>query len=475
MKRQADGPGPDEDEPWQSKVQPDETDSAAFYGGDDLESRMQPRELQDDWAAFYGGNDPWSADFEGAQFGAAYFGAGYFGACTMDGWGPYGEPWMGDTYGMWPEEPPPEAQRQQKKARPKKKTSSGELKRPLRVIVVLPRLLRGGAEQWLLYLAKFLNREKVKLVRCVVANAQVTDRQFIEELPIPVEEKGPDSMRRAVADCDVLVVFGLPCDTLLGAERAKLCVYIAHGEGPWTKGLLDRSRKRCDHVIAVSRRVKQAVCDGFPTTVIYNGVDMARVAQRRSRREVRRRFHFGEHDFVVGYVGRFSQEKQLDLLIRAVSKLPPRFKLLLVGWGHLKARLLELANELIPGRYAFTGGSQYLGDYYRAMDAFALVSNQEGFSLALLEAMMCRLPVVVTPVGCVPELIVNRVNGVVVKPRIRDVAKGLARVANFPSWARGVAAEGHRWAIDNGHAERMARDYEAVLLRLWAQKHGGRK
>src|SRR5207249_4664935 len=225
-----------------------------------------------------------------------------------------------------------------------------------------------------------------------------------------------------------------------------------------------------DHVVAVSHRVKQVVCEGLPTTVIYNGIDQARLAQSQPREAMRSRFGFGQGDFVLGYLGRFSPEKRPELLIRAVSELPSHYKLLLVGGGRDQAILRDLANDLIPGRYAFTSASSYLGDYYRAMDAFGLVSDQEGFSLALLEAMMCELPVVVTPVGSVPEMIEDRVNGVIVQPHPASIAEGVRRLAEHPAWARGVAAEGHRFAMQHGHAKRMARDYEALLARLWDEK-----
>ena len=342
--------------------------------------------------------------------------------------------------------------------------------RPLSIVAVFPNLLRGGAEQWLLDLARFLDPRRAALTRCIVTNGHSADPDFKADITAPVEMQRKDSLPRAVRDADVLIVFGLPCDALLGDLRAKLCIFIAHGEGGWTKGLLGQSRKSCDHVVAVSRRVERAVCSGFPTTVIYNGVDAARLAQSQSRDAVRRQFGFSESDFVLGYVGRFSPEKRAELLVRAVAQLPPRFKLLLVGWGAEKPQLMDLANELIPGRFAVTTASRYLGNYYRAMDAFGLVSNQEGFSMALLEAMMCELPVVVTPVGSVPEIIEDRVSGVVVQGAPDSIAQGVARLARHPAWARGVAAEGHRFALQHGHASRMSRDYEALFRRLWAAK-----
>ena len=56
--------------------------------------------------------------------------------------------------------------------------------------------------------------------------------------------------------------------------------------------------------------------------------------------------------------------------------------------------------------------------YYNAADYFVIPSSSgEGLPLVLLEAMACGLPVIVTTVGGIPEIIENMVNGVLVPPR----------------------------------------------------------
>jgi glycosyltransferase involved in cell wall biosynthesis len=202
------------------------------------------------------------------------------------------------------------------------------------------------------------------------------------------------------------------------------------------------------------------------STVIYNGVDTARLGQTQSREETRRSLGFQNDDFVLGYVGRFSAEKQVERLIDAVAELPQNFKALLVGWGAGRAELWERANARIPGRYSFVAASDYLGDYYRAMDAFCLLSSEEGYALVLLEAMLCGLPLVVTPVGSVPEIIVHRRNGMIVSGQPRAVAAAAMELKRHRHWARGLAAEGQAYAQQHGHARRMTRQYEDLLATL---------
>lgn len=341
----------------------------------------------------------------------------------------------------------------------------------LRVIHVGPSMVRAGIEQWLKGLSGSMDPGRVKLVRCIATQPGYLDPAVAAELGVPVTEGREEEVRQAARECDILLCWG---PTELGGwladGRPKLCVFVAHGEAGWTRRMLEGCRPVVDHVVAVSRRVVQGACEGFPTTVIPNGVDTAHLARTSSRSETRRRLGFGPDDFVLGYVGRFSPEKRAHVLIEAVAKLPHRFKALLVGWGPLKGELLETANRLIPGRFAFETANGPVGDYYQAMDALTLVSEEEGFGLVVLEAMLCGRPVIAREVGCVPDLIQDRVSGLIVPGTPNSVRDAAMLLHDHPAWARGLAEEGRALADERGHARAMARRYEDLLLRLWAEK-----
>ena len=341
---------------------------------------------------------------------------------------------------------------------------------PLRAISVGPCLVRGGAEQWLIYLTRFINPQRLQLVRTVVTRPDLVDPAFVAEVPIPVEIGGADAVRRAAQECDVLLCWGLALDELLLESRPPLCVFVAHGEGDWTRMLLGQSQRVVDHVVAVSQRVKHRVCAGFPTTVIYNGVDTQRLSQTRSREDMRRGLGFDRDDFVLGYVGRFSGEKGVTRLVEAVHRLPQNFKVLLVGWGAERPALMDQANHQIPGRYVFARADDYLGDYYQCMDAFCLPSHEEGCSLALLEALLCGRPVIVSAVGAAPELVQDRIQGLVVPGDPESLCQAAQLLHDHPRWAAGLAAEGQELGRRVGYAPRMAREYEELLDHLWQER-----
>jgi glycosyltransferase involved in cell wall biosynthesis len=331
-------------------------------------------------------------------------------------------------------------------------------------------MVRGGAERHFLDLLRFLDPRRAVIVRAIVTKARMMDSVFHTEVKIPVELGQGESVRRAAKECDVLLCWGLELNDWLEDCRPPLCVYLGHGVGDWTLKLLQGSDHVVDHVIAVSQAVQKCIGPGIPSTVIRNGIDAARLATTRSRREARAALGFGPEDFVLGYVGRFSMEKRVGVVLEAASRLPPHFKVLLVGWGAQRQELLEAANALIPGRYAFTSGWEYLGDFYQAMDAVCLVSDQEGLPLVMLEAMMCGLPFIATPVGGVPEVVHDRVNGLLIAGSPASLAEAAELLHRHPAWARGLAAEGRAYAEEHGHARQMARGYEDLLHRLWRDK-----
>jgi glycosyltransferase involved in cell wall biosynthesis len=88
----------------------------------------------------------------------------------------------------------------------------------------------------------------------------------------------------------------------------------------------------------------------------------------------------------------------------------------------------------------------------------------------MLEAMMCGLPFIATPVGGVPEVVQDRINGLLIGGSPASLAEAAELLYRHPAWARGLSAEGRAFAQEHGHARRMARDYEDLLHRLWREK-----
>lgn len=79
-------------------------------------------------------------------------------------------------------------------------------------------------------------------------------------------------------------------------------------------------------------------------------------------------------------------------------------------------------------------------DFYRGLDVYVCASLSEGTPNPCLEAAACGVPLITTPVGDMPELIRDGVNGFLVERRVEDVAGKLALLRDSPQLATRLAA-----------------------------------
>lgn len=126
-----------------------------------------------------------------------------------------------------------------------------------------------------------------------------------------------------------------------------------------------------------------------------------------------------EKDYDIVAVGRFDPVKKFDSFLQIVAKVKttkPNIKVALVGDGPLTDYLEKLACELhLQNNVEFTGYQDTVEVYYNAARVFVLTSEREGLPMAMLEAMGCGLPCVVSNVGNILDIAVNGINSIVVE------------------------------------------------------------
>ncbi len=150
---------------------------------------------------------------------------------------------------------------------------------------------------------------------------------------------------------------------------------------------------------------------------IKNGIDVtgfrnAAIGNPLSRVDI----GLQDSDFVIGSVGRLESIKSYDLLLRAFALVKTKeMKLCLVGDGSERRKLEALADSLqIRDAVIFVGQRTDVYRFYPLFDCFALSSQTEGLSLALLEALAFGLPVITTSQNKQYEVLVDGVNGLLV-------------------------------------------------------------
>jgi len=141
---------------------------------------------------------------------------------------------------------------------------------------------------------------------------------------------------------------------------------------------------------------------------------------------------------LVLFVGRITNEKQLDKLLRAFALLDPSLdaKLELVGGGEQENSLKSLATQLgIRDRVTFTGyvEEDYLRNALTRATVFAMPSIAELQSIATMEAMASGLPVVAANAMALPHLVHDGENGFLFSPGdVDEFAAKLTQVLTMP-------------------------------------------
>ncbi len=235
---------------------------------------------------------------------------------------------------------------------------------------------------------------------------------------------------------------------------------------PWT-----------DHVVAVSMAVRQwLLAHGVPAdrvTAIANGIDVG--ALRRAAAQgpsLRNLLGLPGAAPVVGTVANLHPRKGLTTLIAAASRLRarwPEMHFVVVGRDDgMGARLRRLADEAGVGASVhLMGARDDVPALLSQFSVFVLPSRAEGLPMALLEAMALGVPVVVTPVGGVPEVVEHGRDGIHVP--VGDsgaLARAIDRLLQAPEEAArlGRAAAGriaHEFSLGR-MAEEHARLYDAL-------------
>ena len=181
-----------------------------------------------------------------------------------------------------------------------------------------------------------------------------------------------------------------------------------------------------------------------PVQAISCGVNQNRFKPRPeiNRAEVRLRYGLGPDQKLFLYVGRVDREKELDVLIRAMSVLNRAdIQLAIAGQGSYLHALQTLKQRLsLPQQVIFTGfvPSEDLPHLLNSADIFVMPSGAELQSIATLEAMSSGLPVLAANARALPELVDHNVNGYLFKlGSVTEAARGMATLAdNQEQWAR---------------------------------------
>jgi glycosyltransferase involved in cell wall biosynthesis len=191
-------------------------------------------------------------------------------------------------------------------------------------------------------------------------------------------------------------------------------------------------------ILSVSHGVKDRLVRMYgyaprKVTVVYNGVDTNRFspAPPDTRSALRTAWQIPDEAIVLVSAARLDRIKRLDRLIQAFSALSRNrddLWLLLTGEGPLHDELANLACSVHRGeKIRFLGHVEDVCSVLRGSDIYVLPSDEEGFGIALVEAMASKLVCVATRTVGPSEIIEDGRTGFLVDRSYEGVVEGLER------------------------------------------------
>lgn len=189
--------------------------------------------------------------------------------------------------------------------------------------------------------------------------------------------------------------------------------------------------KNCNAVTVNSTATKRAVLAiaDVPIKVLPMGVDLKLFSSAFAASAAAVKKKYSVKGRMLLFVGRLAEKKGLTYLISAmdsVVKAYPDCKLVIVGDGPEKAALVRQSRQMGLWRNIVFAGSvpnTQLPSFYKAADVFVLPSivarsgDTEGLGVVLLEAIASETPVVASNVGGIPDIVIDRKTGLLVRQK----------------------------------------------------------
>jgi glycosyltransferase involved in cell wall biosynthesis len=228
---------------------------------------------------------------------------------------------------------------------------------------------------------------------------------------------------------------------------------------------------------------------------VYSGMEVERYlipSPGESREQMRAALGLGDADFVIGTVARLAEHKGHDDLLSALGprlRTDPRIKLLWVGDGWWRARLLERARGMGLSSAELDRGQSVAGaqvlltglvppervpGFIRATDVLAHPSYREGLPRTVPQALLCGVAPVAYDADGTREVCRDMETGRLV--RVGDwgaLGDAVLWMKDHPGERAGMARLGREECREVFSAERMVAELEKVYARALGLAQGG--
>jgi glycosyltransferase involved in cell wall biosynthesis len=182
------------------------------------------------------------------------------------------------------------------------------------------------------------------------------------------------------------------------------------------------------------------------------------------------------HQPTIAVVARLDHAKGHVNLIKAMPKVLaifPAIRLLLIGEGPYKETLKKTVSDMnLIDTVIFAGYVESLPETLSSATMFVLPTLSEGCPLTIMEAMALELPVIASSVGAIPELVLNKHNGILVPPGDPNaLADAIIHLLSHPDEAKKMGQKGKERIHAIFHPKKGIEQIESLYERLVFEKN----
>lgn len=172
-------------------------------------------------------------------------------------------------------------------------------------------------------------------------------------------------------------------------------------------------------ILCVSNKIKEildrSLKDNSISMTVYSGINPERFNVKNIEGYLKNKFNLSHDSIIIGNTSAISDHKDYFTFLNVaknISSKDKRFKFFIIGSGPLEQQVKDEVKKLhLDNCVYFTGFINNITEVLRNLDIFLMTSKEEGLGTSLLDAMICKVPIVATAAGGIPEIVKHENTG----------------------------------------------------------------
>lgn len=172
-------------------------------------------------------------------------------------------------------------------------------------------------------------------------------------------------------------------------------------------------------ILCVSDKIKEIVQKSILNTsicqTVYSGIDLSKFSAEQIGSDLRGQYNIRNDTFLIGNTSALADHKDYFTFVDTAEEILKKnidASFIIFGNGPLEEEIRQYVIEKgLNDVFTFTGFVDNIPTLLPQLDLFLMTSKTEGLGTSLLDAMACRVPIVATKAGGIPEIVINEKTG----------------------------------------------------------------